>query len=125
MERRGYVHQRDSSDLSIAYYIGSRNKLMVTDYDYGYPFWGWRGWRWGRAWGPSPVREVTEYEQGTIIIDVLDGAGKKLLWRGVSRSDVPDDPSQYSQLLAESVKAIMKDFPGHAAHRTSMPAAAQ
>jgi len=116
LQQRGYSHVRDSaSDLTVAYYIGSKNHLEVTDYNYGYPFWGWRGWRWGAGWGAWPDRQVTEYQEGTVIIDVLDGAGKKLLWRGVGKSEVPDDPQDYSKALNHSVSAILREYPGHAA----------
>jgi Domain of unknown function (DUF4136) len=112
---RGYTHVRDSvADLTVAYYIGSKNQLEVTNYDYGYPFWGWRGWRWGAGWGAWPEREVTEYQEGTVIIDILDGSGKKLLWRGVGKSAVPDDPQDYAKALNQSVSAILKEYPGHA-----------
>jgi len=114
--QRGYTRVRDGdADLTVAYYIGSKNRLEVTDYNYGYPFWGWRGWRWGAAWGGWPEREVTEYQEGTVIIDVLDGSGKKLLWRGVGKSEVPDDPQDYAKALNQSVSAILKQYPGHAA----------
>lgn len=114
--QRGYSHVRDGdADLTVAYYIGSKNRLQVTDYNYGYPFWGWRGWRWGAGWGAWPEREVTEYQEGTVIIDVLDGSGKKLLWRGVGKSEVPDDPQDYAKALNQSVSAILKQYPGHAA----------
>jgi hypothetical protein len=114
--QRGYTHVRDGdADLTVAYYIGSKNRLQVTDYNYGYPFWGWRGWRWGSAWVVGPERQVTEYEEGTVIVDILDGAGKKLLWRGVGRSEVPDDPQDYAKALNRSVSAILKQYPGHAA----------
>ena len=116
MERRGYTHVRDAaSDLTVAYYIGAKSRLQVMDYDYGYPFWGWRGWRWGAAWGTGPERQVTEYEEGTVIIDVLDGAGKQLLWRGVGKSEVPDDQNDYAKALNRSVSAILRQYPGHAA----------
>jgi hypothetical protein len=58
---------------------------------------------------------VTEYEEGTVIIDVLDGAGKQLLWRGVGKSEVPDDPNDYAKALNRSVSAILRQYPGHAA----------
>ena len=52
MEERGYTRVRDpQADLTVAYYIGSKNKLQVTDYNYGYPFWGWRGLAVGRPVG--------------------------------------------------------------------------
>lgn len=114
---RGYTRERGTADLSVAYYVGSRNKLMVTDYDYGYPFWGrWGGgWRWGGPWGVWHGQEVTQYEQGTVIVDVLDVTGKQLLWRGVAKTDLPSDPSHYGDALTAGVRAIMLRFPGHAA----------
>lgn len=114
MNARGYHEQPGNSDLAIAYYLGARNKLQVTDWGYGYPFWGW-GWRWGPAWGMWPQQEVTEYQQGTIVIDVLDGTGRRLLWRGLARMQVPHDPSEYSKVIADGVNAIMKQFPGRPA----------
>jgi len=115
LEERGYVNAHEgSTDLTIAYYIGAKNRLQVTNYDYGYPFWGWRGYRWGRGWGVGE-REVTEWEEGTVIVDVLDGTGKRLLWRGVGKSQVPDDPQDYAKALNRSVSAIMSEFPDNAA----------
>jgi Domain of unknown function (DUF4136) len=118
LTRRGYEHVRGgdtaTSDLAIAYYIGTRQKLEVTNYDYGYPFWGWRGWRWGGGWGAWPQQQLTTYDQGTVIIDILDSSGKKLLWRGESRSEVPSDPNDYAKELSKAVHAILAEFPGRA-----------
>ena len=34
--QRGYTHVRDGdADLTVAYYIGSKNRRQVTDYNYG------------------------------------------------------------------------------------------
>jgi hypothetical protein len=114
MLARRYRPQPDNADLSIAYYIGVRQRLQVTDYGYGYPFWGWR-WRWGPGWGTWPAQEVTTYEQGTVIIDVLDGAGRRLLWRGMGRMRVPGDERDYEQAINDAVNAVMARFPGRSA----------
>ena len=111
---RGYTRQQDGADLGVAYYLGVKNKLHVTDYDYGYPFWGW-DWRWGPGWGRYPALEVTEYQVGTLVIDVLNGAGRRLLWRGMGTINVPSNPQDYSKAIAKGVDAIMSKFPGHAA----------
>jgi hypothetical protein len=119
LTQRGYTHQHGPAALSVAYYIGAKNKIQVTDWDYGYPFWGWRGWRWGARWGPWPDQQVTEFEEGTVVIDVLDSAGKKLLWRGVGKSDVPDDASDYAKALQKTVSAIFADFPKQGSRQTN------
>jgi Domain of unknown function (DUF4136) len=115
---KGYEHVQGGddamSDLSVAYYIGSRRKLQVTNYDYGYPFWGW-GWRWGPGWGAWPAQQITSYNQGTVIIDVLDSTGHKLLWRGEGRSEVPSNPDDYQKALAKTVAKILSTFPSRSA----------
>lgn len=111
LSSRGYVRQRDTADLAIAYYIGSHTTLVVTDYDYGYPFSDWK------TSGTSPVETpMTEvhYKQGTVIVDVLDGAAKHVLWRGVGQADMTVDPNDYPRLLGRTVEAIMGRFPGRA-----------
>jgi hypothetical protein len=121
LEARNYHLSPRTADLSIAYYLGVRTRLQVTDYAYGYPFWGW-DWRWGQSWGMWPTRQVTRYEQGTIIIDVLDGAGRRLLWRGLTHVRVPHDEQDYPQMITKAVSAIMATFPGQAA-RSNAPVA--
>lgn len=111
LKKRGYREERDTADLAIAYYIASHRRLDVRYYDFGYPFWGWR-WYWGPAWGWWPDRQVVVYERGTVIIDILDGEGKRLLWRGMGVSDVPDDPGDYAAALRRTVGEIMREFPG-------------
>jgi hypothetical protein len=108
---RGYQRANGAADLSVAYYMGVHNRLQVTDYYYGYPFWGW-GWRWGPGWGGWPAQQVTRYQQGTIIIDVLDGGGRRLLWRGLAHVRVPKHEEDYTKVIADGVDAIMKRFPG-------------
>ncbi len=113
LNARGYHRDDGRADLSVAYYMGVHNRLEVTNYGYGYPFWGW-GWRWGPGWGGWPAQQVTQYEQGTIIVDVLDASGRRLLWRGMAHVPVPGDEQDYPKVIADGVNAIMKQFPGRA-----------
>jgi hypothetical protein len=111
---RGYVHQRQTADLAIAYYIGSHTALEVTNYDYGYPFSDPKMAPTVGGQLPPPAMEHT-YQEGTVIIDVLDSDAKHILWRGVGRCDVPADSHQYAHALATVVAAVMQKFPGRAA----------
>lgn len=111
LQRRGYRVATGAADLSVAYYMGARQRLQVTNYGYGYPFWGW-GWRWGPGWGAWPGQQVTTYEQGTIVVDILDGPGRRLLWRGMVHVRMPHDAQDYPGVIAKGVSAILKEFPG-------------
>jgi hypothetical protein len=54
-----------------------------------------------------------DYEQGTLIIDVLDPAAGKLLWRGFARQRLiwQSDPEETTARINEAVAAILRKFP--------------
>jgi Domain of unknown function (DUF4136) len=108
-EDRGYALSDSNPDFKVAYYASTKDKLDVTYWDYGYPYYPrWWGWRGGfAASGPT----VTEYTQGTVIIDVIDPNTKELLWRGQGVANVSDNEAQYEQDLWKTVTAILDKFP--------------
>jgi len=103
-QERGYVIDSTKPDFAVAAYATARQRLNVTDYDYGYPYWR-HGW-----WGPV-VPAVTEYTEGTVVIDVVNPTTKELLWRGQGVAAVSDDPQAYSKELARTVAKIVDRFP--------------
>ena len=69
-ENRGYALS-DNPDFAVAYYASTKEKLDVTYWDYGYRFYPrWWAGR-GAGWGPYDST-VTQYTQGTVIVDVID-----------------------------------------------------
>ncbi len=103
-EGRGYA-LADNPDFAVAYYASTTQKLDVTYWDYGYPFYPrwWGGW--GPGWGPYDST-VTQYTQGTVIVDVINPKTKELLWRGSGVATVSDDEARYEQDLWKTVTAI-------------------
>jgi uncharacterized protein DUF4136 len=108
-ENRGYA-LADKPDFAVAYYASTKQKLDVTNWDYGYPFYPrwWGGWRTG--WGPYDST-VTQYTEGTVIVDVINPETKELLWRGSGVATVSDDEARYEQDLWKTVTAILDRFP--------------
>ena len=102
LEQRGYQYSEDNAAMDVAYYATSQRRLDVRTWDYGY------GWR--RFW-PRQRTEVDEYQEGTVIIDVVDPATHELLWRGQGRSQVSDDPERYASQLENTVDKIIAKFP--------------
>jgi hypothetical protein len=64
------------------------------------------------------------YTQGTLIIDMLSGKDKRLLWRGSARTQVEYNmtPQERDERIKEAVHMIMEDFPPKTAG-TPAPAA--
>jgi hypothetical protein len=107
-QAKGYTLTTSSPTFAVAYYASAQQKLDVTDWDYGYRFWGYH--RFWRGYG-YPEETVQQYTQGSVIVDVIDPATKELLWRGQGQADVSQDPATYASELAKTVQAIVAKFP--------------
>jgi hypothetical protein len=101
LEKRGYQYSEDAAAMDVAYYATAQPKLDIRTWDYGY---GWRRF-------PRERTEIYEYEQGTVIIDVVDPETHELLWRGEGRAAVSEDPDKYAEQLEKAVNKIMEKFP--------------
>jgi hypothetical protein len=86
------VEDKKSSDLLLALYFNSKRKLNVSHVSVGY---GYGPWYYG-----GPV--VSEYKEGTMVIDFVDAKKKELVWRGVASGIAHKD--DYSE---EDVKYIV------------------
>lgn len=107
---RGYT-QANPGDFAVAFTLGRRDTVRVTDYGpYGgfYPGWGY-GYRWG--WAPVynqvDVRNVTE---GSLAIDFYDTATKRPIWHGTATQEVT--PGRVNQaLIDQAVDGVIARFP--------------
>jgi hypothetical protein len=63
--------------------------------------------------GISTGSQIRTYEQGTMLIDVIDVASDKLVWRGVSSQALPDlsDSQRLTDQINGTVAAILEQFP--------------
>ena len=113
-EKLGYAVNDSTPDFCVAYYASTNQQLDLTAWDYGYSLRP----RWWRGWGPryrdmyEPM--MTQYTQGTVIVDVFDPKNKELVWRGQGVAAVSDNQDQYLQELQATVAAILAKFPAAA-----------
>jgi len=114
-EKLGYAVNDSTPDFCVAYYASTNQQLDITAWDYGYSMRprGWRGW--GPRYRDMYEPMVTQYTQGTVIVDVFDPKNKELLWRGQGVAAVSDNQDQYVQELQATVAAILAKFPAAAA----------
>ncbi|CAH0994072.1 hypothetical protein EMA8858_00179 [Emticicia aquatica] len=61
--------------------------------------------------------EIVNYDDGTLIIDVVDASTGQLVWRA-SMSDIIDNPSFAGAIFSKKVKRILKRFPTQNKTRT-------
>lgn len=104
-EDRGYMLDERNPDFAVAFYASAREKLDASAWDYGYPFPS----HWPRY--PLPMPVVTQYTEGSVIVDVVHPSTHELLWRGEGRAVLTDDPSENVKQLAKAAEAIVSHFP--------------
>jgi hypothetical protein len=99
---------RAEADVLVGYHLGVETKLDVNTIDtgYGYGYGRYRG-------GISSHTTVTEYQEGTLLIDLIDPKSKQLIWRGSGQSRLrrSSTPEQREQRIDEAVAEILKSFP--------------
>lgn len=54
---------------------------------------------------------IKEYDQGTLVIDLIDSANKKLVWRGLATGVITGKQKDMEKTINEAVKAVMAKFP--------------
>jgi len=99
--------EREAADFVLSYTAGARDRIDVQAYPVPY-----RGlWHWGRPYFGSDV-DVDMYREGTLAVDVFDGATHQPVWHGWATKRISEqDVKNAAQQIPLAVAAILKDFP--------------
>ena len=110
---KGYEKiEQGQPDFYVGYHVAVEQKMttQMMDTSYGYP----TGPGWYYRPTPYTSRSYTyEYEEGTLAVDIADGANKVLVWRGTAQAELRKkfDPDKAEQRINEAVKRILEQFP--------------
>lgn len=102
---RGYVLDERRPDFAVAFYASATEKLDVTQWDYGYPYYP----RWRQPLPPAD--RLTTYTEGSVVVDVIDPATRQLLWRGHGTAEVSDSPREMTKRLQQVAEKVIAAFP--------------
>ena len=117
LARKGYVRDAGQPDFLVTYHVAVEDKVSVTYINelYGYgPGWGTGYRRNIRHYGaPGTEAVVSEYQQGTLLLDVVKADSKQLIWRGTATDEVYPELGQEARekRLREAVQKILAQFP--------------
>jgi len=106
---RGYRKVSSGSDFVVTYHAGLERKIQV-DRLYGsggyYPYRDWHYYGGGET-------VVREYDEGTLLLDVIDAKQKTLVWRGSARAVVDEaaTPEQREAKIRAAVEKMLDRFP--------------
>jgi hypothetical protein len=105
MTAKGYTVS-ENADFGVALLFGKQTKTNITSYGYGY------GPYWGRYGGTGNI-DVSQYDEGTLIIDVIDMNKKELVWRGTGTGVIDPNATveERTANINNAVAQILAQFP--------------
>ena len=108
LDKKGYRKTTERPDFLVAYHTSIDEKTLV----HSVPNYGPGPGFYHAGVGYQDVYQ-TQYEEGTLIIDIVDPRTKNLLWRGIAKAAVDslDDPEKKTQQTNEAVQKILEKFP--------------
>lgn len=109
------VSEASAPDFYVTYHVVMEEKLEPNAYDqmYGFGFWG-RGYRYPSSMFYRPLDSgVRVYNQGSLIIDMVDAKTQQPIWRGVSekRLNKGYNPQKQREILTTAVLEVLAQFP--------------
>lgn len=101
MALKGYTLVSDQGEITLHYHlvIESKSELRSDPYSYYGPYW------------MRPRINSYQYDEGTLIIDVLEAKSNALGWRGWATSIIDADRNLKEELLTEAAVEIFKAYP--------------
>ena len=105
LENKGYRKiSSGQPDFVVNFYVTTQDKIDVSTY---YTGWGYYGWYGGTQ------TYVTQWTEGTLVIDFIETAENDLAWRGWARGAVEPNltPERRTEAINEVVAGILKRFP--------------
>jgi hypothetical protein len=98
------------ADAQVLVHGASRTKKDLNTFYSGMGGYGYRGW--GAMGGTgTATTTVTEYQVGTLVVDVFDAKSKSLMWRGIAQDEVSDSADKNIEKIGKATDALFKDFP--------------
>lgn len=115
---RGFRKVTSDPDFLVAYHVSldKQRSVQTLNSYYGYgPGWGYgygASYRPG-YWTGAPETYVYEYEEGTLLLDIVNPKDKALMWRGSARDEVhfKSTPEKDQTQLNEAVLKMLENFP--------------
>lgn len=87
------------------------NHKKITDITTSSPYGSW-GWGGPFGWGIGMNRTwSSNYNEGAIIVDMVDARSNKLVWQGIGSGISVDRPKAKQKQIPEIVSEIMKNYP--------------
>ncbi len=116
LSARGLEPLSTDADLSIRAASSTEEKQVVNTYYDGWDGWGW-GWGprygWGWGWGGPGWQSVyvDTYLENTTVVNLIDTASGKAVWRATSKGTISDKPEKATKKTGKAIAEMFEGYP--------------
>ncbi len=107
---RGFTKvEGDDADFRVSYILADAGRV---EYNVVNPWYGYGAW-YGARMGAGNPGSNTQWDQGTLAIDIVDGRRGELVYRAVGQAEITTDlsPANRIERVNTAVIALLKSFP--------------
>jgi len=97
LDAKGLKAAASGGDLTVDYHVILKNRAQVT------------AWGYQPGWGRSI--DVQQYTEGTLVVDLIDAATDKLVWRGSATDVASDSPQTNEKRINKAMEKLFKKYP--------------
>jgi len=104
LAKKGLTLTESNPDLLVAYDIAIDKQQQIDSWGSGY--WGWYG-------GGMTSTTVSTINVGTLVLDMYEPAGQKLVWRGTATKTLnpKNSPEKRQKNLQKAMEKLLKNYP--------------
>lgn len=112
--KKGLTEDAANPDLlvNVAAILNNKRSVSATTNYYGYGGM-YRPYGWGGGMGATgyTTYDVTDYKEGSLIVDIADAKAKSLVWEGIGNKDIDKPAKDPDAAINSAVEKIMASFP--------------
>lgn len=114
MEKKGFKEVTNNPDVFINVTTLLAEKQSVTTTTNVYAYGGYyRPYRWGGGYGAIATTDYDtyNYKEGSLIVDVINGASKELVWQAIGNKEIDKPVNDADKAIQTGITKIMENFP--------------
>jgi hypothetical protein len=107
---KGWKKVTDNPSVAVVLHGASQTKHSASTFYSGTG--GGYGYRYGGFGGTATASTVvSEYQVGTLVVDMFDAKSKNLIFRGTAEDEISDNAEKNAKRLDKASTKLFKDFP--------------
>ena len=109
---KGWQKVDANPDALVVLHGATQTKRTLNTFYSGGGGWGGYGYRgWGGYGMGSATTTESEYNVGTLVVDIFDAKSKQLVFRGAASDEISDKPEKNVKKVEKAAAKMFKDFP--------------